>query len=83
MKDSVSPPSFMDEVHVSPKIPAAHLVELNKNEEIVALQIHLMLVPNHRGHLLDDIIPFHHIMVSYRCANGKLLRTSPISETID
>lgn len=67
-------PVYSRQVDLAVDAPAAHLIDLDQNQEVIVLQVHLMPIPHECGHLLDDIIPFHPVVVSYRCTNGKLWR---------
>ena len=71
----VSPrPLDSRQIDLAVDAPAAHLINLDQNQAVIVLQVHLMRTPHECSHLLDDIIPFHHVVVSYRCTNSKLLR---------
>lgn len=54
------------------EINASYPVDVNKNQEIVILQIYFVLGPDSCSHLLDDIVSLHHIVVSYRGPDSKL-----------
>lgn len=59
----------------------SHPVNLHQNQPVIMLEVYRMLLSDHGGHLPDDIISAHGMMVSDRGANRKLSRETEISES--
>lgn len=57
-----------------PLLPTAYPIDIHKDKEIIVLEVYSVWWPDDRGYLLDNVVPFHGVVVPYRCPNRELVK---------